>query len=291
MYVMLAPYLLLLSLWGVIPIIMAVLEVPHKSRANPNGGWDTFMIVAKDFRFMPAARHVLSFMGIFVPVTIIFVIAMALMLDLKPARWKTYLRMAYIVPAAISGAVAVLVWYAILQPTISPIRGPLKFFGITESAQVFQTENLPLILAMISFFAIAGNWILIQFGSLQSVSEEVIEAARIDGCSSFQLAMRIKLPLIKKYIVYMSVLIFAGGLQVFVEPELLNKGIQRGIAQTWSFDQLSFSLAFLDGDFGGAAALALILLIPTLIGALIVIFKTDMFEEAGEVVKVTKRKK
>jgi multiple sugar transport system permease protein len=132
-----------------------------------------------------------------------------------------------------------------------------------------------------AFFAIAGNWILIQFGSLQSISGEVIEAARMDGCSAFQIAMRIKLPLIKKYVVYMGVLIFAGGLQLFVEPELLNKGIYQGIAEAWSLDQLSFELAFTSGDFGGASALSLMLLVPSLIGALIVIFKTDMFEDAN----------
>jgi len=268
MWVMFSPYLFLLIAFGLIPVIMAILEVPHESRVN------------QDFRFLPAVGHVLGFMAIFVPTTIIFVIAMSLMLDLNPSKWKKWLRMSYIVPASISGAVAVLVWYAILQPTISPIREPLSWVGITTSDQIWQTKNLVYIFAIMAFFAIAGNWILIQFGSLQSISGEVIEAARVDGCSALQIALRIKLPLIKKYIVYMGVLIFAGGLQIFVEPELLNKGIYLGIAESWSLDQLAFELAFTTGDFGGASALSLMLLVPSLLGALVVIFKTDMFEEA-----------
>ncbi len=280
MWVMFSPYLFLLIAFGLIPVIMAILEVPHESRVNPDGGWDAFKIVLQDFRFLPAVGHVLGFMAIFVPTTIIFVIAMSLMLDLNPSKWKKWLRMSYIVPASISGAVAVLVWYAILQPTISPIREPLSWVGITTSDQIWQTKNLVYIFAIMAFFAIAGNWILIQFGSLQSISGEVIEAARVDGCSALQIALRIKLPLIKKYIVYMGVLIFAGGLQIFVEPELLNKGIYLGIAESWSLDQLAFELAFTTGDFGGASALSLMLLVPSLLGALVVIFKTDMFEEA-----------
>jgi multiple sugar transport system permease protein len=86
--------------------------------------------------------------------------------------------------------------------------------------------------------------------------------------------------MIKKYIVYMGVLIFAGGLQLFVEPQLINIGIYSGIAESWSIDQLAFELAFTSGDFGGASALALILLVPSFLGALLVIFKTDMFDEA-----------
>jgi multiple sugar transport system permease protein len=76
----------------------------------------------------------------------------------------------------------------------------------------------------------------------------------------------------------MAVLVFAGGLQIFVEPQLLNTGVYVGIASSWSFDQLSYELAFKAGDFGGASALSIILLIPSLVGALIVIFKTDMFD-------------
>jgi multiple sugar transport system permease protein len=280
MWVMFAPYLFLLISFGLIPIIMAILEVPHESRVNPDGGWDAFTIVLQDFRFLPAVKNVLGFMAIFVPTTIIFVIAMALMLDVNPTAWKKWLRMAYIVPAAISGAVAVLVWYALLQPAFSPIKEPLAWVGITTSGQIWQTKNLVYIFAIMAFFAIAGNWILIQFGSLQSISGEVIEAARVDGCSAFQIAMRIKLPLIKKYIVYMGVLIFAGGLQIFVEPQLIDGGIYSGIAEAWSLDQLSFELAFTSGDFGGASALSLMLLIPSLLGALVVIFKTDMFDDA-----------
>lgn len=280
MYLMLTPYLLLLFFFGVLPAIMGVLEVPKPSMTNANGGWDAFYIVVHDFRFMPAFKHVLGFMAIFVPLMIIFVIGMALMLDIKPSPWKKWLRMAYIVPASISGAVAVLVWYVILQPTLSPIKPVLRFFGITEASQIWQTENLVYILVGMAFFAIAGNWILIQYGSLQSISSEILEAARVDGCSVFQLAIRIKLPLISKYIIYMSVLVFAGGLQIFVEPQLLNSGVYQGIANSWSFDQLSYNLAFTNGDFGGASALSILLLIPSLLGALLVIYRTDMFEGA-----------
>ena len=94
MWVMFSPYLFLLIAFGLIPIIMAILEVPHESRVNPDGGWDAFLIVLQDFRFLSAVRNVLGFMAIFVPTTILFVIVMALMLDVNPTKWKKWLRMA-----------------------------------------------------------------------------------------------------------------------------------------------------------------------------------------------------
>ena len=279
MKLMLAPYLFLLIVFGLTPLIMAILEVPTVSLTNPDGGWDAFTIVVQDFRFPQAVKNVLGFMAIYVPLTLILVIVMALMLDVRHTKWSRYLRMAYIVPASISGAVAVLVWWAIFEPTISPIKSVLGFFGIESAPQVWQTKNLVYLIAIMAVFAIAGNWILIQYGSLQSISSEILEAARVDGCSAFQLALRIKLPLIRKYVIYMAVLLFAGGLQIFVEPQLLTTSVYTGIANAWSFDQLSYELAFKSGDFGGASALSLILLLPSMVGALIVIFKTDMFED------------
>jgi multiple sugar transport system permease protein len=281
MLCMLTPYLALLIIFGIVPLIMAFFEIPQKSMANPQGGWKAFKIVMKDFRFLPAAEHVLGFMAIFVPLMIIFVIAMSLMLDIKHSKWKKYLRLAYIIPASVSGSVAVLLWYVLLEPTLSPVKFVMHWFGIKQASQIWQTQNLVYILAFMAFFALAGQWILIQYGSLQSISEEILEAARVDGCGPLQLALRIKLPLIRKYIIYMGVLVFAGGLQIFVEPQLLNTGVYQGIANAWSFDQLSYNLAFTSGDFGGASALSILLLIPSLIGALIVVFKTDMFEDIG----------
>ncbi len=280
MYVMLAPYLILLIAFGIVPLFMAFFEVPGKSLANQDGGWDAFGIVLQDFRFGPAVKNVLGFMAIFVPLMIFFVIAMALMLDVKTSNWKKYLRLAYIVPASVSGAVAVLVWYILLEPTLSPFREIMRWFGVKSATQIWQTQNLVFILAIMAFFALAGNWILIQYGSLQSISHEIIEAARVDGCTAFQLAVRIKLPLIRKYIIYMGVLVFAGGLQIFVEPQLLTTSVYQGIATAWSLDQLSYTLAFTSGDFGGAAALSIMLLVPTMMTALFVIFKTDMFDDA-----------
>lgn len=279
MILMLSPYLALLFLFGVLPLIMAILNVPSKSPSNPNGGWHVFKIVLKDFRLVPAMWHVLGFMALFVPLMILFVVAMSLMLDVDAAPWKKWVRLAYIVPACVSGSVAVLLWYVLLEPTLSPFKFLMHWFGIKQATQIWQTSNLTYILVFMAFFSLAGQWILIQFGSLQSISGEILEAARVDGCTQFQLATKIKLPLIRKYVIYMGVLVFAGGLQIFVEPQLLNSSIYHGIAQQWSFDQLSYSLAFDNGNFGEASALSLMLLVPSLIGALLVIFKTDMFED------------
>ena len=128
----------------------------------------------------------------------------------------------------------------------------------------------------------AGGWIVVQFGGLQEVSEEVIEAAKIDGCNNLQLATKIKLPLIRKNVVYMVVLVIAGSIQLFAEPFILNSALYRGLSDNWSINQLSYTLAFQEGDFSSASAISILLLLGSLSAALFLIFKTKFFETGLE---------
>ena len=48
-----------------------------------------------------------------------------------------------IVPAAITGSVAILVWYFMLEPNLSPFRGVLNAMGITQANQIWNTGNSP----------------------------------------------------------------------------------------------------------------------------------------------------
>ena len=277
-----APYGILLVGFGLVPIGLAMATSLQATRMNPAGGFRNYLDVIQDFRFLPALINVGIFLAIFLPSMIVIVTLMALLLDAYQTRWSLPLRLAYIVPASISGSVAVLVWYFLLEPTLSPYRDVLHALGITQAAQIWNPDNLAWIFALIAFATGAGNWIVIQYGSLQSISEDLVEAARLDGCNAAQIGLLIKLPLIRKYIVYMGVLTFAAGVQVFVEPQLINAGVYTGLAENWSINQVGYTLAFTSGNFAGSAALSLLLFFVCLIAALFLIYRTDFFKNAED---------
>ena len=279
--IMIAPYLALLVAFGVVPIIVAAITSLEKSILNPGGGPLNYLNALQDFRFLPALVNVGIFLLLYVPSMLIVVALMSLLLDTVQGRWNLPLRLTYIVPASMTGATAVLIWYFLLEPTLSPYQGLLKAIGITEGGQIWRTPNLAWIFVLMAFFVGAGNWIVVQYGSLQSISDDILEAARIDGANAWQISWRIKLPLIRKYLVYMGILVFAAGLQVFVEPQLISASVYPGLAANWSLNQLSYSFAFQSNNLGAAAALSLMLLAVCAIAAIIVIFRTDFFEGIG----------
>ena len=281
-WVMFSPYLFLLVAFGLVPILLSFQSSLGTSMTNPDGGLDNYLLVLKDFRFLPALRNVGIFLLIYLPVMLIVVTFLALLLDTRHDRSNRYVMLGIIVPAAITGSVAILVWYFMLEPNLSPFRDALHALGITAANQIWNSGNLAYIFAAIAFFTGAGYWVLIQYGSLQSISDEVLEAARLDSANVWQTALFIKLPLIKKYLVFMMVLTFAAGLQLFVEPQLISGSVYQGIARAWTLNQLSYDLAFSGVNFAGAAALSLLLLLACIAAAVILIIKTDFFDQSED---------
>jgi multiple sugar transport system permease protein len=279
--IMFAPYLILLALFGVWPIIQAGLVSLEPTVLNSAGGVQNFADVVADVRFLPAALNVLVFLLLYVPTMLIVVSLLSLLLDTVQGRWNLPLRLSYIVPASMTGATAVLIWYFMLEPSLSPYQDALHALGITQGNQIWRQGGLAWIFVLMAFFVGAGNWIVVQYGSLQSISDDILEAARIDGANAWQIGWRIKLPLIRKYLVYMGILVFAAGLQVFVEPQLISGSVYTGIAKDWSLNQLSYDLAFQNNNLAGSAALSLMLLVVCIVAAIVVIFRTDFFEGTG----------
>ena len=103
-----------------------------------------------------------------------------------------------------------LVIIFMLDPSISPFQALLKGMGFNLTNDVIYAGSLPIIFTLMGFYAGAGLWIAIQYGALEAIPSEVLEAATIDGCNAWQKALLIKFPLIRPYIIYQFILIFAG---------------------------------------------------------------------------------
>ena len=130
---------------------------------------------------------------------------------------------------------------------------------------------------MIAFWTGAGGWIVVMYGALNTIPPDLEEAARIDGAGPITIALRLKLPLIRKWIAYMLILSFATGTQLFVEPQLVNQASFGLVPDTWSANQLAYQLAFRYADFNAAAAIAVDLLLIGLVAAAVIVTRTGLF--------------
>ena len=271
------PYVVLLLLFGLVPTVFSIWESLNSVTKPGAITVSNFTDVFNDFRFWPAVGDVALFMVIWIPLMVGGTLILALMIHEKANRLSGAMRLIYFLPGAVTGSAAVLLWYFMLSPELSPFRPILHAMGWHTNNDMFTSAHLAPIFAIVAFMTGVGQWILIMFGALQSVPHEVIEAAKIDGAGPVRTAVSIKLPLISKYIAYMAILSMTAALQVFVEPQLFNSITQAG-STWWSLNQLGYTFAFAQGNFGMAATVSVVLLIVSALGAMFLVFRTDFFQ-------------
>ncbi|WP_327744550.1 sugar ABC transporter permease [Streptomyces europaeiscabiei] len=276
-YVFVSGYVLLLLAFGVLPTCYAVWLALSNSR-NQFVGLGNFTRTFTDYRFGPAFLHIGLYLVFWLASLMILVVLLSLMLHGRMRRTSTSLRFLFYLPGALAGVASVLLFLILLDPAASPVGWLLKGFGWNTLAQVNAPGHLPVLFTVIAFWTGAGGWIVVMYGALNSIPDEILEAARIDGASTLQIALRIQIPMITKWIAYMLILAFAAGTQLFVEPQLVSLASWGMIPDSWSPNQLSYQYAFQAGDFNGAAALSVDLLILGLACAALVVFRTGLFE-------------
>jgi multiple sugar transport system permease protein len=271
------PYLPFLIVFGVAPTIYAI-DLAFTDVGGAWVGFHNFVRTYHDFRFVPAFKHVFVYTCVWLGALIVFVVGLALLLHGRANRISATFRFLFYIPGALAGAAAVLVWLFMLDPTVSPGSFLLRdVLGAHIFAQSIAPGNLPFIFAMIAFWTGAGGWIVVMYGALNTIPHELEEAARIDGAGPFTIALRLKLPLIRKWIAYMVILSFATGTQLFVEPEIVQHASFGLVPDTWSANQLAYQLAFRYADFNAAAAIAVDLLVIGLVGAVLIVTRSGLF--------------
>jgi multiple sugar transport system permease protein len=279
------PYALLLLVFGVLPGLYALILT---FAAFPNGtpqyfaaGLQNYETAFRDFRFASAFGNMFVFLLVSVPFGVIGVTAIALLLHLRSGWFTNAMRTIYFLPGAVAGPTSVLIALFMLDPEVSPFRALLHAFHMNQTVDVIQPSHLPVVFTLLGFFVGAGGWIAIFYGGLNGISTDLLDAAAIDGASAWQTALYIKFPLIRRYVVYLAILTFAGNVQIFTEPQIISSSFSLAgiptVSPTWSPNQLAYWFAFNNGNFGAAAVISLLMVGIGLAGALAIIRLTGFF--------------
>ncbi|WP_096437167.1 carbohydrate ABC transporter permease [Alteribacter populi] len=173
-------------------------------------------------------------------------------------------RKIYLIPMLLSSVAIAQLWMRIYHPSSGVMNRFLTAIGI---------ENPPLWLAdsSIVLFAIiipiiwqyAGFYILIYYAALKNIPNELVEAARIDGANPWQIAYKIKLPLISGVIKVTIVLAVVGSLKYFDLIYVMTEGGPNGASEVMA--SYMYKQAFSTNDFGYGSAIGFFLLVICLV--------------------------
>lgn len=281
-YLFVGGYAAALVLLGIVPAAYAV----HLAFTTYSGTLTTgnFGDALNNPFVMPAFEHVGELLGIWLAIMMVLVVALALIVHSLMRRVNSVFRFLFYLPGAFAGAASVIVWLLVLTPGTSPFAFILHWLGFHQFTDTVQVGHLPVVFAIMAFWTGAGGWIVIMYGALNNIPIELLEAAKLDGASALQTAIRIKLPLIRRWVEYMLILCFAAGSQLFVEPQVLaeatpgysNTAIYPG--NVWSPLQVAYQQAFNLNNFNEASAISVFLLAAGLIVAVLAVWRGKLFE-------------
>ncbi|MFF5896656.1 carbohydrate ABC transporter permease [Streptomyces argenteolus] len=272
-YVFLVPATVLFLLFFALPIGYAVhlsfrrtevrgLGLGKGAREEIWAGLANYTDALSDSELLHGALRILGYGAIVVPVMLGLALLFALLLDTDGLRMRGFSRLAIFLPYAIPGVIAALMWGFLYLPDVSPFLYALDALGLPQP-DLLDGGPLYASLANIAVWGGTGFNMIVIYTSLRAIPAEIFEAARLDGCSQLQIALRIKIPMVAPSLILTFFFSIIATLQVFSEPTTL-KPLTNSLSTTWSPLMKVYQDAFVNNDIHAAAAQAVIIALATL---------------------------
>lgn len=265
-WLLLAPFLALFLLTFVLPIIVAIgssfTAVSRSGLFGEEGvtsrfAWfDNYALALADGNFIASIGRMFLFGIVQVPVMIALATVLALLLESASARWPGLFRAAYFLPYGVPGVIATILWSFLYVPGLSPVIDVASWMGI--SLDFLGAGSVLWSIANIVTWTYTGYNMLIIIAQLKAIPGELYEAARVDGASAFRIARSIQLPLIAPALVLTTVFSIIGTLQLFAEPQVLQR-VAPAIDSQYTPNLSAYTTAFAYNDYNVASAQAVLI--------------------------------
>ena len=260
-----APFGILYALFYAVPIGYAIyqslLTVQRQGTFGPAtqvfGGFTQYVQVFQDTAFWGSVGRVLIFGVVQVPVMLLLALVFALLLDSPLLRGKKFFRLAFFAPYAVPGVIAAIMWGFLYSPSLSP------FSDLTKNVDFLGADLVLWSIANIVTWVYVGYNMLIIYSSLLAIPQEIYEAAKLDGANNWQVAVRIKIPLVMPAIILTAVFSIIGTLQLLAEPQTL-RSFSTAINSTYTPNLAVYTTASIP-NYSLAAAMSVVLALFTFV--------------------------
>ena len=241
-------------------------------------GIQHYLDIMKDSYFWTALRNTFLYsIGAMVG-NFVFGLGLALLLDGKIAG-KVFFRSIFFMPYIIPYATLVILWWWLLDPVFGFINYLLSSIGIKAIPWLNSTNWVIPSFILINIWKRAGYSMILFLAGLQTIPDELYEAAKVDGANWWSRFRYITLPLLRPITLFVISITMIYSLQLFIEPFVMTQGGPG--RSSMSVVYLLYQTAFSSYNMGKASAIAVILfiIISLLTFLLMKQFKTkDVYE-------------
>jgi lactose/L-arabinose transport system permease protein len=255
-YAFLTPYLLVFLAFWIWPIVNSFWLSFLNTRSanwtfNPRMTWGRLLV---DPAFANALWNTLLILVIQVPAMIALATVLAVLLNSPILKARGLFRFAFFAPVVV-GEVAYAAMFRLLFNEFGIINKLLVASGLTSIPWLSDPTAAMAVIIIALTWRWAGYNAIIILAGLQSIPEDVYEAATLDGVSKVRQFFYITLPLLKPVIVLCVVISVIGTMQLFSEPFLITNRGGPGQA-TETLGLFLYRQGFGAFNFGYASAIA-----------------------------------
>ena len=267
-YLFLLPFMVLFVIFLVLPLVYALGISVFETRLVGGTvfvGLENYLRAFGDANFWQGVRRMVVF-GIFqVPIMLGLALVFALVLDSGTVWLRNLFRLGFYLPYAVPSVVAALIWGYLYGPSFGPFTQLAELLNFPAPNFLSNTWMLASI-ANIVTWTFTGYNMIIMYAALQSLPAELDDAAAVDGAKGWQIALYIKVPLIRSAIFLTVIFSIIGTLQLFTEPRIMWAIAPEVIGDHYTPNLYAYTLAFTNQEYNYSAAISFVL------GAVVVVF-------------------
>ena len=270
-WLFIAPAITLIAVFFFLPVgaslLLSITDFDLYAVANPSNvrlvGTRNYTDLLQNPTFWLALENTFYFALVGGPLTVATSLGAALLVNAKAVRFKTFFRTVYFLPFVTTLVAVAIVWRYLYHPQYGFLNYALGAFGIHPIDWLGDPRWAMPAIILLAVWKNFGYNMLIFIAGLQSVPEDLYEAAALDGAGAVRQFWHVTLPNLAPTFFFVGVVTMIGYFQLFAEPYVMTTGGPLGA--TTSLVLFMYEEGFRWWRLGVAASIAFLLFLIILV--------------------------
>jgi multiple sugar transport system permease protein len=265
----LTPGMGLLAIFVVFPILLTAWMSLHSGSMitsysdMPWVGLKNYAIIFQQPTFRTALLNTFLYSLVSLLIIVPLSVILGIFLYQSTIRGRGVLRTLLFIPYVIPNVAIAIVWGYLYAPQYGPFNQILGWFHIPAQDWLASVHQALFALIILNVWQTLGYYVVLVVAGLTEIPRDYYEAASIDGASWLQQHIRLTIPLLKRSLAFIVVILTINTLQVFDPVYVLTQGGPIDATNVVAFNM--YQTAFNFGHAGTASAMAMVLLAVVLL--------------------------
>ena len=268
-WILLSPAMILLTTFAFYPSLATLWTslFSRRTRRRPSEyvGGENYVDLFADPTFWKAVTNNLIYAGATIPISIVIALAMALWANSKiPARG--FVRTAYFTPTVLPMIAAANLWLFFYTPGLGVLDQIGSLFGLPSINWLGQPGTALWAVIIVTIWKEAGFFMIFYLAALQTIPEDLKEAADIEGASRWTYTRRIVIPLLMPTTLFILVNALINSVKLIDHLFILTKGGPNDASKLILYYIWEMAFAFFDAPHAAAMTILVLIVLGVVAG-------------------------